>query len=165
MSAISSKCIASIVLADYASIDGEGKANIIGGGISFIGFNPQDGLSAPFALYVQISAEVSSSDENQAAIEVVLQDIEGNPIMLPGPTGAAEPMRMAQAVEFSVVQPPGTTKPPADFPALTNFVLNFSNGLPLQLGEHYKWVVKVDGDEKASEHFSLPKPQAPPVFG
>lgn len=165
MSEISSNCIVSIVLADFASIDGDGKANIIGGGISFVGFNPQEGSSAPFALYVQISARVPSIHEDQASIEVILQDIDGNAVKLPGPTGAAEPMRMAQAVEFKVNQPPGTEKPRSDFPALTTFVLNFSNGLPLHMGEHYKWVVKVDGEEKAEEHFSLPKPQAPPVFG
>lgn len=165
MSAIADLASVSITVADYVAIDPAGKATVVGAGISFLGYDIQGGLSAPFALLVQVTTPIPSTRESQASLEIILQDSSGNDVEVPGPTGQGNAIRFAQVVDFSITPPPGSVRPSHDFPASNLTAVNFNNGLPVSVGAEYKWVVKIDGVEKASAFLLVPKPQAPPVVG
>lgn len=165
MSEIADSCLVSIVLADYVAIDVAGKANVIGGGVSFLGFDPQMNLTSPFALFIEVSTPLPPNHENQAALELTLISADGQPVQLPGNDGAPSPMRISQIIEFKLNQPSGTDRPPVDFPSSVSSAINFGNGLPLAPGVHFKWQVKIDGEVKATTSFMIPKPSAPPVIG
>lgn len=165
MSEISESCSASVILADYVSIDTAGKANVIGGGISFLGYDPQQNLTSPFALYVEVSTPLPANHETQAILEITLTLSDGQMVNLPGPDGSPSPLRLSQIIEFKLNQPHGTDRPPADFPSSISTAVHFGNGLPLTPGTHYNWQIKVDSEKKAETSFMVPKPSAPPVFG
>lgn len=165
MSEISDNCTVAAILADYASVDAAGKANLIGAGISFLGFDQQFNVTAPFALYVEVSTPLPNNHESEAILEIVLADSTGKPVELPGQHGAPEAIRISNIVDFKITQPPGTMKPTKDFPSKNLTAINFANGLTLIPGVHYQWIVKVDGVSKASTSFQIPRPSAPPVIG
>lgn len=165
MSEIAENCAASVILADYVAIDSAGKANVVGGGISFVGFDPQMNLTSPFALYVVVATPMPSNHENQAAMEITLVRSDGQIVLLPGNDGVPAPLRISQIIEFKLNQPQGTDRPPANFPSTVSTAVHFANGLPLTPGVHYRWEIKVDGELKATTSFMVPQPSAPPVFG
>lgn len=55
MSEVSTDATARLLIADYAAVDAAGKLNIIGGGVSVLGYVQQAGSTSPFALVVSIS--------------------------------------------------------------------------------------------------------------
>ena len=165
MSEIAENCAVSLILADYVAIDVAGKANVIGGGISFLGFDPQVNLTSPFALYAVVSTPLPPNHENQAALELTLVHSDGQLVLLPGNDGTPAPLRISQIIEFKLNQPAGTERPPIEFPSSVSSAVNFGNGLPLTPGVHYQWQIKVDGEVKATTSFMVPRPSAPPVFG
>lgn len=165
MSEISSSCTVHAVMADYAAIDAAGKVNVIGGGISFVGFDSIQGISTPFALFVQVVTPLKSIHETDAVLEIELTDLNGNPINIPSPTGEPNPLRITQIIEFKMNQPAGTEKPVPAFPSTAAVAMNFANGLPLTAGEHYTWSIKIDHEIKGKAFFMVPRPTALPVLG
>lgn len=164
MSEISDNCTSSIAVADYCAVDGSGKANIIGAGVSYLGFDFQSGVSAPFGLLVTVSSPLPSNRENQASLELVLQDGAGEEVKVAGPSGPTT-VRVAQIIEFNMGRIAGTEPPPKNFPVTSMSAFQFYNGLPLVPGMEYKWTVKIDGVEKAAVFVLVPKPSAGPVLG
>lgn len=164
MSEISDLVTATIIVADFINIDAANKVNVIGGGIQFIGFDPQQGTTSPFAIFVQVHCPLPAP-EMEAALEVVLADASGNPVLLPGPTGEGQAMRVAQNIEFRDFQIPGTSIPRGAVPAGSQVVLNFGNGLPLAVSQSYQWRVHIDHELKASYSFYIPGPPPGPVIG
>ncbi|ANG85772.1 hypothetical protein [Microbacterium aurantiacum] len=158
-----SELSASIILADFANIDQSGKLNVVGGGISLIGYEFQQGTTTPFTVYVRVVARVPRTD--RPALEIVLADASGDPVQIPSPTGELQTMRIAQNVELAAPSLPGVSIPPGAIPSSAAFAINFSNGLPLAPGHSYSWRVQIDHDVIASESFYIPVPDPGPVLG
>lgn len=153
---------ASIILADFVNIDAGGKVNVLGGGVTLLGWTGQ--LTTPFAIFVRLSTPRPIHDA--PAVEILLADASGNPVMVPsGPDGESQAMRIAQNVEFSAPAVPGVHIPPGAIASTAQIVLNFGNGLPLKPGHSYTWRVQIDHDVIASESFYIPTGPAMPVIG
>ena len=146
-----------ILIADFVNVDAAGKVNIIGGGVQFLGFDPDTGMTAPFSLYASITVTLPSLDEASAAIEILLVDADGQPVTLPGPDGPNQ-LRFNQSVDFAHASNPAVQPPPMGFPGSSNVVMNFPGGLPLPAGSTYEWVVLMDGRRLSSTTFFVPGP-------
>lgn len=154
---------AAVLLADYAAIDASGKLNMVGGGVTMLGFEFQQGTTTPFTVFVRLVSPVATND--RPAVEIVLADASGNPVQIPGPAGELQTMRIAQNVEFAPPMLSGTSLPPGAIPSIATFAINFTNGLPLAPGHSYSWRVQIDHDVIASESFFIPVPAPGPVIG
>ncbi len=144
-----------VLIADFVNVDAAGKVNIIGGGIQFLGSDPETGLTAPFAVYVNVTVSIPMFDETSAEVEVVLVDTDGQPVIVPSPEGP-NVMRFNQDVDFRHTVRPEVQPPPMGFPGTSNIVLNFPGGLPLPTGSSYEWVVLLDESRLCSTTFFVP---------
>lgn len=163
MSHASESITATVLLADFANISSDGKLSVIGGGIQLLGFNPAQGLSAPFTVYVGLSSPMPLEDA--PAVEILLADASGEVVQLPGPAGEPQALRISQNVEFTLPAVAGLDIPRGILPSTSQFVIGFSNGLPLQVGRSYTWRVQIDHEIIASKTMYLPAPTASPVIG
>lgn len=154
---------ATIAIADFVNVDASGKANLIGAGVSLIGLDPQQGASTPFGLYVRLVSPVPIRD--RPAVEIVLVDASGQPVVVPGPTGEPQAMRFSQLVDFPAPAVPGVSIPAGAVPSASQFAINFASGLPLEPGRSYTWRVQIDRDVIASESFYVPHAATRPIFG
>ncbi|MDJ0317316.1 DUF6941 family protein [Arthrobacter antibioticus] len=144
-----------ILIADFVNIDAAGKVNIIGGGVQFLGFDPDTGITAPFSLFANVTVSLPSLDDVTATVEVALIDADGQPVTVPSQDGQA-PLQFTQTVDFAHTINPEIQAPPMGFPGSSNVVLNFPSGLPLPVGTTYEWVVLMDGMRLASTTFFVP---------
>lgn len=165
MSEIAEDATVRLLIADYAATDAAGKLNVIGGGVSSIGYVAQTGLTAAFA--VVMSVAVPSKHLNaECSVELVLEDSTGAPVSLPGPAGQSQLLRIGQAIQFGEPKAlPGI--PRLALPLRHQWVVAFSNGLPLPVGQLYVWRVKIDHDTRDiwTETFYVPGPVPGPVLG
>lgn len=162
MSEVADDARVRLLLADYAAVDAAGKLNIIGGGITAIGYVKDTGLTAAFAVVVLIMVP-SQHLGAECSVELVLEDEAGNPVSLPGPAGEAQTMRIGRVIQFTEPKAlPGV--PRLALGIRHQLVLGFANGLPLPVGQRYAWRVKIDHDSKGDwiEDFFVPGP--PPGF-
>lgn len=148
-----------VLIADFVNVDAAGKVNIVGGGIQFLGGDPETGMTAPFAVYVNITVSIPVFEGTSAAVEVLLVDTDGQPITVPSPEGE-NTMRFSQDVNFRPVSGPNDQQPPIGFPGSSNIVLNFPGGLPLPTGATYEWAVMLDGSRIAATTFFVPGSEA-----
>lgn len=162
MSEISEQLRASVLLADYAAQDGNGRLSVVGGGLQFVGFEPATGLSAPFAVLVILQSVVPLSEP--VAIEIVLADASGQAVELPGPAGP-QLMRVAQNVEFLAPALPGVTLPKGSVNSQAVVNMYFPTGLPLTPGLSYSWRVQADHEVLITQPFFVPGPAQGPVIG
>lgn len=144
-----------VLIADFVNVDTAGKVNIIGGGIQFLGSDPETGLTAPFAVYVNVTVTIPMFEEMSAAVQVELVDADGQPVTVPSPDGP-NMMRFNQDVDFRHTVRADVQQPPMGFPGTSNIVLNFPGGLPLPAGATYEWVALLDGSRLASTTFFVP---------
>lgn len=144
-----------VLIADFVNIDAAGKVNIIGGGIQFLGGDPDTGLTAPFSVYVNITVTIPLFEETSVPVEIVLVDADGQPVTVPSPEGP-NTMRFSQEVDLRHTLRPEVQHPPIGFPGSSNIVLNFPEGLPLTPGSSYEWLVLMDGSRLASTTFFVP---------
>lgn len=158
-----SSIVAHITIADYVGVEASGKANILGAGITLVGFDFQQGVTTPFAIWVRLVSPMAIAD--RPAAEIVLVDASGQPVQVPGPMGEYQAVRISQVVEFPAATTPGVHIPNGAVPSVAQFAVNFSNGLPLAPGNSYTWRVQLDHDVIASESFFVPQPPAGPVIG
>jgi hypothetical protein len=148
-----------VLIADFVNVDAAGKVNIVGGGIQFLGFDAETGMTAPFYVFVNITVGVPMFEDTSAAVEVLLLDADGRPVTLTGPEGH-NTLRFSQDVDFRHREAPNQQQPPLGFPRSSNFVLAFPGGLPLSAGASYEWVVQLDGTRLTSTTFFVPGPVA-----
>lgn len=167
MSDIAKNCVVNLNLADFANTDGAGKVNVIGAGVSVLGVDVSQGLSARFTLWVNVQVP-SSYCPAEFPVEVALLDGKGDLIALPGPVdGATQPLRIGQVVH---VERPSATLSPGirdHIGSQVQMVFDFSNGLPLAIGGLYEWRVRVDGDDTIEWRypFAVAGPPPGPVIG
>lgn len=83
MSALATGATGHVVIADYVNIHTSGKVNVIGGGIDMIGFDAENDVTAPFALFVSVSAKLVAGEDNTAAVEILLVDGDRQAVDLP----------------------------------------------------------------------------------
>lgn len=167
MSEIARQATVELALADFAVSDPAGKVNVIGAGIAVVGFDPAQGLSSRFSLWISIHVPTKLCPA-EFPVEVALVDAMGELVTLPGPAdGTSQPLRIAQVVNVE--------RPHAQLAAATRdhigsrveIVLDFSNGLPLAVGGTYEWRVRIDGDDTRtwSYPFAVTGPGQGPVIG
>lgn len=142
MSEISDSAQGFIYLADYASTDAVGKHNIIGGGVSVTGIDPNSGQSAPLTLLAVVDVDPRFVGQS-FAFEIGLYDAAGQVVTppLPGASG----IRVAQLAAVNApTAPPGGFIPPGTVRPATNVIMSFPGGLPLAAGQSYEWRLSVD---------------------
>lgn len=152
-----------VVLADFANADSAGKANILGAAWSFTGLLP-NGLTPAQALVVLIEVAPQHLGE-QFAVSCTLVNEAGDPVMMPGPTGELQALRVQQLVHAETPRVPGVVLP-SSLPGRTQVILNLGIGLPIPPGL-YRWVVEVDGNANPQwgTTFCVAAPPPSPVIG
>jgi hypothetical protein len=165
VSEVAEDAVVRLLMADYAAVDAAGKVNIIGGGISGLGYQPNIGVTSAFALVAWIIVPPKHYHA-ECAVEIVLEDVSGNVVSLPGPAGNPQAVRIGQAVRFDEAKsPPGVVR--GALPSRTQWVMAFANGLPLPMGQKYRWRIKIDTQTRDAwtEDFVVSGVDPTPVFG
>jgi hypothetical protein len=154
-----------VLLADYIAVDANGKLTAVGAAFTLTGLQP-DGHTPP--QHVAVLVDVPASHLGQDfSLDLSLRVGEtGDPVLVPGPSGEVEPLRVAQVMRAQAPQAPGLHLP-SDLPGRVQVVIGFPQGLPLAQGAGYRWVVELDGQTRPewSTGFYVPGPPAGPVFG
>jgi hypothetical protein len=158
-----------MLVADYAIADQAGKVNALGAGLTAVGINPGTGLTAGFALFVQVGVPPQFYNA-ECAVEIVLEDAGGALVELPSPAPGLpqQPVRVGQAIRFDPPRFAGPVNVPARYlPSRVQWVLSFTTGLPLAVGQGYGWRVKIDDatSDEWVERFVVLGPVAGPVVG
>ncbi len=170
MSNVSENAAVRLILADYAAADAAGKLDIIGGGLTGLGQNRgTPGLTLPFALVVLIVVPPQFYNE-QCSVEILLEDSAGSLAVLPAPAPGMtpQPMRIGQAITFEEQRfPAGVNAPRGFLPLRAQWVVAFNPGLPLLVGQGYKWRVRIDDEtrDEWTERFVVFGPAPGPVLG
>jgi len=169
VSDVSDAATVRILLADAAIADPAGKVNALGAGLTGLGINPGTGLTSGFALFIQVGVPPQFYNA-ECAVEIVLEDIGGALVEIPGPGPGLppQPLRVGQAVRFDTPSfPQPANVPPRYLPARVQWVLSFATGLPLAMSQGYSWRVKIDNETKDDwvERFVVLGPVAGPVLG
>jgi hypothetical protein len=171
VSEVSDNAAVRTLLADYAVIDAAGKLNVVGGGVTGVGQNPNTGLTLPFALYVSVTVPPGLYDK-QCSVEIALEDAAGKLVNVPGPAPdmPTQPLRVGQAVTLEGPRfnfPQQVNVPRRYLPARAQWVMSFATGLPLAAGQGYTWRVRIDGETRDDwvEKFVVFGPAPGPVIG
>jgi hypothetical protein len=151
-----------VLLADYANAD-SGKLNIIGGGATVLRIVPP-GITSPFTVVVRLVSPLPLDEA--VAVEVVLVDDNGDPVLGPGPVpGELVPIRVGQNVPFEKPVVAGVSLPKGAIPSAALIVVGFPGGVPLIPNRSYTWRVQVDHDVIASTSFYVIGAPEAPVYG
>ncbi|MGO9157011.1 hypothetical protein [Mycobacterium sp.] len=158
-----------ITIADYVVIDQQGKATIVGAGVTIAGVNLQSGMTAPFAVLVSASFAPQFVGEDPA-VELSLETEDHQLVQMPGlldSTGQPQYLRVATSEKLLPTVLPGANIPADIIRPKAQILLNFQNGLPLAPGHAYVWRVKIDGDTRPewTEMLYVPTASAGPVLG
>lgn len=155
-----------MVLADYAAADAVTKVNVLGAGWQVAGIQPGTGLISPQAVAVLIELPPRHVDE-QFALTLLLMDDANQVVEVPGPTGAAQALRISQLVKVEQPSFPGLAVPRGVVPGRVQMVVNFPGGLSLAGGHLYSWQVDIDGQAPAAwrASFYVAGPPPPLVVG
>ncbi len=168
MSEVFDRATVSLLMADYALADQQGRLQVVGGGLQVVARDHAKGTTAAFALVVTMSFTSELINE-QYAFEVVLEDADGSPVQL----GATQPgatsnvMRFGQTLQVDEPNFPGAGVPRYGLPPGAHLVLYFNTGLPLPAGRVLIWRARIDGDTRPnwSLPFFVPAPPSAPVLG
>lgn len=155
-----------IFVTDYAATDAVSKINALGIGWTVTGTDPSTGMTAPQALVAMIDLPPELYGQD-FSMTVTLRDATGDPVMLPGPAGTPQAMRIAQVARAEEpVFPPEMFVPRHLVWAHVQMILNLANGLPLPPGL-YTWSMEIDGNEDSrwATSFYVPGKRPDPVFG
>lgn len=165
MSEVADAANVRILLADFVNTDPAGKLNIIGGGISMVGVDPNLKSTIPHAVVARIAFPPKYVGDSPA-IELALEHDDGTPVALPNPMGP-QLLRVGAADALKPAVMPNTDVPPNAVWPSVQFAMFFSNGLPLEPNRVYTWRVKIDHDtrEEWTEKFYVFTPSSGPVVG
>ncbi|MGO9382385.1 MAG: hypothetical protein ACLP4W_09875 [Mycobacterium sp.] len=142
---------------------------IVGGGISVAGSTPNTGLTAPFAVVAVVTFDPAFVGESPA-VELLLEDRNGQPIALPGavgPLGQPQYMRVGVSNQLQPTVVPNQQIPTDVTRPKVQILLNFQTGLPLTAGQRYTWRVRIDGisRDEWTEWLYIPSPAPGAVVG
>lgn len=167
MSEVSDSAIVRLIIADYVSIVDGGKVTVVGGGLTAVNVNPQVGFTAPFGVYVSVTVPPELAGE-ETALELVLEDVNGEPVGIQGPTGEAQAIRIGQNITFEEQRYAPFAVPPRLMRPRHQMALNIAQGMPLLIDRLYVWRVKLDHDSRndwTEQMYVLGAVQSPPVIG
>jgi hypothetical protein len=163
---ISDEARVTVLLADYISVDAGGKLNVIGGGWTIAGVQP-NGLSAP--QYVAVLVDIPSTYVgHEFALVLELHDrTDGVLAEVVGLTNSPEALRISQLCR---VEPPvagAQMHIPVEMFSRTQVVVGFQGGIPLSAGHVYAWTAEIDGSRRseAAAQFLVAGPRPGPVIG
>ena len=130
---------ATILLADAAQTDSEGRVHALG-----LGWSITSTPLPPQAVVLIIRVPWDLSDqEHTAVIELVSED--GKPVEVPGPVGEQS---LRVEAQFETGRPPGI---PRDSPLTLPLTFSMAGGLPLPAGR-YEWRLVIDGEGQPAWH-------------
>ena len=155
-----------LLLCDYAQWDpASGKLHNLGGNIALLAL-PDGVNSAPLTLVVIVEVPLRYVGQNFSLSIELRDETTGSIVQVPDERGALQAMRFQQVVQVPPLQLPGVTMPDDAFVA-NHTIVNFGNGIGLQLGHSYEWRVQIDGQGRHGRalRFHALAPMAPPVFG
>lgn len=154
-----------VLLADYVAVDSSGKLTAVGAAFTLTGLQP-DGHTPPVHVAVLVDVPGSHVGHDFALGVSLVDDASGQPVLVPGPNGESEALRVAQVVQAQAPSIPGMVVP-ANVPGRVQLVLGFPQGLPLEIGHSYRWSVELDGQTRPewSAWFHVPAQAPGPVFG
>lgn len=154
-----------VLVADYISVDAAGKLTAVGAAFTLSALQP-DGHTPPVHAAVLVDVPGSQVGQDFALSVSLVDEDSGQAVLVPGPTGDREPMRVAQVVQAQSPSVPGMLVP-SSVPGRVQLVLGFPQGLPLEAGHSYRWSVEIDGQTRPewSAWFHVPAPAPGPVFG
>lgn len=159
-----------ITIADYAVVDQQGKATIVGAGVTILGVNIQTGMTAPFAVFASVTFAPQLVGDNPA-VELSLETTDNQQLVqMPAPLDpSAQPqyVRVATSEKLPPTLLPGLSIPADTIRPKAQILLHFQNGLPLAPGRAYTWRVKVDGETRPewTETLYVPTASPGPVVG
>jgi hypothetical protein len=164
-----------LLIADYAAADPTGKVNIIGGEIAIVGRPTGAPTTSPFFLVASVAVPPDYYDQ-EAIIEIALQEMGGDIVILPGATPdlPSTPILIRQIAKFTEPTAQAQLLLPERFKqgylrGRVQIVVGFPSGLPLTAGEGYVWRVRVDGETGGdwTREFVVAEqiPAAPPSIG
>lgn len=166
MSEIADDARVAIALADYASVDGSGKVNLLGAGWQVTGVQPETGLTGPqtAVVFIEIPARHVNDD---FALTMTLVDASGQAVMVPGPAGDLQPLRIAKIMKTEEPSFVGWNVPRHAMPCRVQVLANFPGGLPLAANSAYAWQIDIDGDARPAwkVEFFVAGPPPGPVIG
>jgi hypothetical protein len=164
VSQVSQRARLTLIVADVAIADPQGKVNILGAGVATLGFDPNQGVTTRFSVVAQVDVPGSLTPV-EASIDVVLLR-DGQPVQVSGPAGH-QAVRIGHAPVFEKPQASGPVSLREQLDSRQQFVLDFSAGLPLQPGVVYEWALQVDGDEDTRITYPIAVQATPtaPVVG
>lgn len=141
---ISNDAQVTILLADFANVDGQGKINAVGAGITNFMMGPGAQATSPFAVVVVIMIEPKHVGSDYA-FSLELHDITRGHIAKVGggPGGQMQPLRAQQSITVEPFQVQAPFAKPDHARAQNIIAMNFPTGLPLQPGT-YEWKVSID---------------------
>lgn len=167
MSRVAERSRVALFLADYANADASHKVNALGAGWGVAGTDVTRGVVAPQTVIVFIDSPPELYGD-EFVFSLTLRDSTGTAVVVPGPTGNPEPLRVAQ--NLRVEEP--ATNPQLHIPrgtvwAHNQIVLNLAEGLRLPLGDLYTWTLDLDGtrSDRWGVSFYVPAAHHGPVFG
>jgi hypothetical protein len=167
VSEIAQAATVSILVADFASNDAIGKGNIVGAGVAGLGFDPQQGLTSRFTLWISVHIPTSLCPA-EFPLETALVDVNGQLVNLPGPFGSdGQPLRVAQLLQ---AEKPNMTFNAAQRDHLGSrmvVAIDFGSGLPLAPGGLYTWRIRLDGDDTRTWEYpiAVAGPPTAPIIG
>lgn len=133
---------ATLMLCDHATV-ADGKLYIAGGGWSVAG--PAPGPSA-IALLLAVPWDQANQPHK---FRLWLERQDGEPVTRPNELGQEAPVVFEAG--FEVGRPPGITPGTAlDVPVAISLP-----PLPLESGQHYRWVLEVDGERGDEWHLAF----------
>jgi len=164
MSDVSESAHVNLVVADFALPDASGKTNLIGAGITALGFEAGQGVTSPFYVYVEVLVPGGLAPAD-AALELWLEDDAGSIVSIPGAAGP-QSLRVGQEISFEKPRMPGL-RVPDGIASRAQMVVGFQNGLTLAPGRAYRWVVRLDSDADRERRYpiAVPGPLPGPVVG
>ena len=154
-----------VLLADYVTVDASGKLTAVGAAFTIAPLQ-ENGSTTPMhvAVLVDVPGELAGHEFSLGMS--LVDDDSGQPVVVPGPSGQLEPLRIAQLMRAQTPTVPGMAVP-SSVPCRVQMVLGFPQGLPLEAGRTYRWAVELDGSPRPewSTVFHVPAPAPGPVFG
>ncbi|MEV8213237.1 hypothetical protein [Leifsonia sp. NPDC077715] len=132
---------ASVTLADFVNVDGDGKTNVIGGGLRALPLDSR-GYSAPFGVLASIA--LPEEPDHSVIVELVLTGPHGETVRLADETGRSTEIRVTQQATFTS-SPHHVVLRAHAFPATHVIAVSFPGGLRFLPGCDYRWQVELDG--------------------
>lgn len=153
MSEVGDSARVTIVVADYATANDDGKFTIVGAGITLVGFDSKvTNRTAPMSV-VAIATFDPEFVGKSPIVELTLETMDGVVVEMPPggdtPDAAPLPLHIKSGPEPLVpTRLAGLQLPDEAFRPKMQMLMQFSSGLPLTADQRYLWRVTIDGEKR-----------------